>query len=202
MLIILKEGNFMKKKNILIIVIAIIIIIFGYFATQKFEFIRTKLYDKTIDEESTKNGTLFDKEFGSYELPENWIESKIHSTKEKFFYVLKGQEYEKQPNNISINAGKNKYTKAEHEIFRKAILNQLLLQIGNREDVEINANGSTTNTGEIVYTFTTKQNYVTTKQYYIVGDYKYILIQETLFEESEETEKATNNIINSFIWKE
>ena len=145
---------------------------------------------------------FFNKDFGSYELPKNWVESKEHSTKEKFFYVLKGQEKDKQPNNISVNAGTNRYLKTEHEQFRKAILNQLLLQVRNQKGVEVNANGSTTDNGEIVYAFITKNNNVITTQYYIVGDYKYILIQETLFEESEETEKATNNIINSFIWKE
>ena len=86
--------------------------------------------------------------------------------------------------------------------FRKAILNQLLMQVRNQKGVEVNANGSTTDNGEIVYAFITKNNDVITTQYYIVGDYKFILIQETLFEESEETKKVTKNIIDSFKWKE
>ena len=148
----------MKKKLIIIIsiIFAIIIIIAGSFALQKFikkvNLIRLVVSEKTT-EKVTENETVFHKEFGSSELPKNWVESKKYSTKEKFFYVLKGQEENKQPNNIAVNSGINKYSKEEHEKFRKAILNQLFLQIGNRKGIEINANGSTTESGEIVYTF-------------------------------------------------
>ena len=178
------------------IIVTIIIIVIGYFSIKQFNSIKSELANKAEDK------TIFNKDFGSYELPKNWIESKEHSTKEKFFYVLKGQEKNRQPNNISINAGTNRYLKTEHEQFRKAILNQLLLQVRNQKGVEVNANGSTTDNGEIVYAFITKNNNVITTQYYIVGDYKYILIQETLFEESGETKKVTKNIIDSFKWKE
>ncbi len=193
----------MKKRTIIIIsiIVIIIIIILGYFSIQQFNLIKSELENKT-DDQSTENETIFNKEFGSYKLPKDWIESKEHSTKEKLFYVLKGQEKDRQPNNISINVGKNRYPKTEHEQFRKAILNQLLIQVRNQKGVEVNANGSTTDNGEIVYAFITKNNDVITTQYYIVGDYKYILIQETLFEESEETKEATKSIIDSFKWKE
>lgn len=185
--------------------ITIIIIISGCYTMKKNnqnrEMPERELQDSTT-EEQTENGTMFQKEFGTYELPKNWIESKKHSSKEKFFYVLQGQEENKQPNNISVNSGINRYAKTEHEKFRKAIVNQILLQIGNEKGIEMNANGSTTNTGEILYTFIIKEKDVTTIQYYIVGDYKYILIQETTFEESEETDNAAKNIINTFKWKE
>lgn len=197
----------MKKKIVIIslIIIAIILVILGYFVIQglkqKVKIIGEELIKRETNE-TTENGTIFKKEFGSYELPKNWIESKKYSTTKKFFYVLNGQEQDKQPNNISVNLGKNKYAKSEHEKFRKAILNQLLLQIGNKKGIDLKANGSTTEKGEIVYTFIIKEDEVVTTQYYIVGDYKYILIQETAFEESEEIDNATKSIINSFKWKE
>lgn len=197
----------MKNKIIIIIsiIVAIIIMIGGYFITQKFKqrvnFINPELADKTM-EESTENGTIFNKTFGSYEVPKNWVESKSHSTKDKFFYVLKGEEKNTKPNNISVNSGTNKYSKEEHEEFRKAILNQISFQIRNKKGVEINANGSYTDKGEIVYTFIIKEENVITTQYYIVGNYKYILVHETVFEESEETDNAAKNIVNTFKWKE
>lgn len=200
--------SFMKKKIILsvsILIVIIILIIIGYFVTQKVNAIMTNLITKRsteFKEETTENGTIFKKEFGSYELPKNWVESKEHSTKNKFFYVLKDHEQDELPNNISINSGTNKYPKKEHEKFRIAILNQLSLQTKNKNGININANGFTTDTGEIVYTFIIKESDVTTTQYYMVGNYEYILIQETIFEDSEETDVAAKHIVNSFKWKE
>lgn len=153
--------------------------------------------------ENIKNTNTFNKNFGSYEVSKNWVESKEHSTDNKFFYVLEGQEQLKRPNNISINSGTNKYNKESHEIFKTAILSQLSMQIAGKEGIEINASGSNTDNGDIVYTFIikeTKDNIVTT-QYYIVGDYKYILVQETVFEESEEIDNVAKEIVNSFKWK-
>ena len=147
-----------------------------------------------------KNTNTFNKSFGSYEVQKNWVESKEHSTANKFFYVLEGQEQLKRPNNISINYGTNKYDKESHEIFKTAILSQLSMQIAGKEGIEIQANGSNTDNGDIVYTFIikeTKDNIVTT-QYYIVGDYKYILIQETVFEQSEEVDNVAKKMVNSY----
>lgn len=147
-------------------------------------------------------GTLIEKDFGTYEIPVDWIESVAHSTNDKFFYVKEGQENENRPNNISINEGSNKYAANEHEKFRMAILNQLSTQMGNDENVELTANGSNTKNGYIVYTFNIKDQDNTTTQYYIVGDYKYILVHETTFGDSAETDSAAQKIIDTFKWKE
>lgn len=147
-------------------------------------------------------GTLIEKDFGTYEIPVDWIESVAHSTNDKFFYVKEGQENENRPNNISINEGSNKYAANEHEKFRMAILNQLSTQIGNDENVELTANGSNTKNGYIVYTFNIKDQDNTTTQYYIVGDYKYILVHETTFGDSAETDSVAQKIIDTFKWKE
>jgi len=154
-------------------------------------------------ENNTKGNNTFNKDFGSYEVPKNWVEVKSYSTSNKFFYTIKGQEHDKKPNNISINSGTNKYSIDDHEDFKKAILYQLSMQIGDRKDVEISANGSNNANGDIVYTFIINEtnNNVTTTQYYIVGDYKYILIHETVFGESEETDNVAKNMVNSFKWK-
>ena len=39
-------------------------------------------------------------------------------------------------------------------------------------------------------------------RYYIVGDYKYVLIHETTFGDSNETDSAAQKIIDTFKWKE
>lgn len=147
-------------------------------------------------------GTLIEKDFGTYEIPADWIESGAHSTNNKFFYVKEGQENDNRPNNISINEGTNKYAASEHEKFRMAILNQLSMQIGGDENVELNANGSNTKNGYVVYNFSIKDKDNTTKQYYIVGDYKYVLVHETTFGDSTETDSVAQKIIDTFKWKE
>jgi hypothetical protein len=147
-------------------------------------------------------GTLIEKDFGTYEIPVDWIESVAHSTNDKFFYVKEGQENENRPDNISVNEGTNKYPADEHEKFRSAILNQLSMQIGGDENVELNANGSNTKNGYVVYTFNIKDKDTTPTQYYIVGDYKYVLIHETTFGDSNETDSAAQKIIDTFKWKE
>lgn len=147
-------------------------------------------------------GTLIEKDFGTYEIPADWIESEAHSTNNKFFYVKEGQENDNRPNNISVNEGTNKYAASEHEKFRRAILNQLSMQIGVDENVELNANGSNTKNGYVVYTFSIKDQDNTTTQYYIVGDYKYILVHETTYGDSTETDSAAQKIIDTFKWKE
>lgn len=142
--------------------------------------------------------------FGSYKILENWVESEEHSTRNKFFYVKQGQEQYEMPNNISVNTGTNKYAENEHEKFRTAILNQIAMQIGDSEDIKINANGSNTENGYIVYTFSIQEPDVETIQHYIVGDYKYVLVHETIFDntEKEETDNVAKEIINTFKWKE
>lgn len=147
-------------------------------------------------------GTLIEKDFGTYEIPADWVESVAHSTNSKFFYVKEGEENENRPNNISVNEGTNKYSESEHEKFRMAILKQLSMQIGRNEDVKLNANGSNTKNGYLVYTFSIKDGNTTTTQYYIVGDYKYVLVHETTFVNSTETDNAAQKIIDTFKWKE
>lgn len=147
-------------------------------------------------------GTLIEKDFGTYEIPADWVESVAHSTNSKFFYVKEGEENENRPNNISVNEGTNKYSESEHEKFRMSILKQLSMQIGRNEDVKLNANGSNTKNGYLVYTFSIKDGNTTTTQYYIVGEYKYVLVHETTFGNSTETDNAAQKIIDTFKWKE
>ena len=149
---------------------------------------------------------LYLKSFGSYVVSNNWIESKEHSTNSNFFYVASGEEREERPNNISVNAGTNKYSSSEHEKFRDAILLQLSYQISDSSDCTINANGSFTNDNNyVVYEFDIfeKNDNIMTKQFYIVGDYKYVLVHETVYDfTSDEVDGVAKKIVDSFEWKE
>lgn len=161
-----------------------------------------ELLDK-LTEEASDGSVTYNKKFGNYKLPESWVESKEHSTNSKFFYIKKEDKQKERPNNISINEGQNKYAKTEHENFKKAILNQFSMQIGEEENVKLTANGSNTENGDVVYVFNIiEADGVETTQYYIVGDYKYILIQKTVFEKSDDIDNVAEDIVNSFRWSE
>ena len=146
--------------------------------------------------------TKYQKEFGTYIVKSGWVESKTHSQNGKYFYVKDGQDNDSRPNNISINAGTNKYKKEEHEKFREAIYAQLARQVGG--NVTINATGSTTDKGELVYTFVINNSNLISTQYYIIGEKKYVMIYETVWnnDEKEETDEVALKMINSFEWKE
>ncbi len=146
--------------------------------------------------------TKYQKEFGTYIVKSGWVESKTHSQNGKYFYVKDGQDNDSRPNNISINAGTNKYKKEEHEKFREAIYAQLARQVGS--NVTINATGSTTDKGELVYTFVINNSNLISTQYYIIGEKKYVMIYETVWnnDEKEETDEVALKMINSFEWKE
>ena len=144
----------------------------------------------------------YQKEFGTYIVSSDWMESKTHSTKGKYFYVKEGEDNEKKPNNISINEGTNRYSISEHEEFKNAIYAQLVGQASSSK-ATIVASGSTTEKGEMVYTFTLNSEKSIVKQYYIVGENKYIMIHETVWNKDDENavDEVALKIVNSFEWK-
>ncbi len=216
----MKTDNNLKKVIIIVIIILFIIMVaFIMFSkTYKEGLIENnkEIYSDTnntpeeieytnneLSNEQNETLNTYNKEFGSYQISKEWVESVQYSTNNKFFYVKQGEEKESRPNNISINEGKNKYSIEQHMMFRTAILRQLSMQVQGKDGITINANGRTTESEIIVYTFNindTREN-VTTTQYYIVGDYKYILVHETVYGKSEETDNIAKDIINSFKWK-
>lgn len=144
----------------------------------------------------TERGTEFP---GSYTVPEGWVKSENYSTDEKFFYVKEGCEEDALPDNISINVGVNRYSSEEHAQFREAILQQLLMQLKGI-DAELTGNGSNTEQGYVLYTFSIDEGDVVTTQYYIVKDYGYCLVHLTNYSGSESTDEAAKTIVDSFIW--
>ena len=202
----------MKKKVLIIPIIIGIILLIGItlvVGISALKFLNQIAEDVVLNEnENVQNEELedgiYNKDFGSYRVIDDWVEAKNYSTKSKFFYVKSGDENEKMPNNISVNEGKNSYLASEHGNFRKAILTQLSMQIGKQEGINLNANGSTTENGYILYTFviSDEENDTITTQYYIIGDYKYVIVHETVHGTSSEVDEVAKEIVNSFKWKE
>ncbi len=136
---------------------------------------------------------------GSYTVPDGWVKSEKYSTARQIFYVEKGHENDEKPDNIAINVGKNKYSLDEHERFRDAIVQQLLMQL-NGSKAELNGDGTYTEQGDLLYIFTIDESDIVTTQYYIVKDHGFCLIQLTNFSGSESTEEAARAMVDSFVW--
>ena len=94
---------------------------------------------------------------------------------------------------------KNKYSLDEHEQFRDAIVQQILMQLDGIE-AQLNGDGTYTEQGELLYIFTIDEGDIVTTQYYIVKDYGFCLIQLTNFSGSETTEQAARDMVDSFVW--
>lgn len=140
---------------------------------------------------------------GDYIVPEGWVKSEEYSNTRQIFYVEEGKEDSTQPDNISINVGENKYSAEEHTKFKDAILRQIMMQIQG-QDVELDGTGTHTEQDYVVYIFTIKEKAsgIVTKQYYIVDDYRFCLIQLTNFTGSETVDTAAQQMVDSFVWND
>ena len=136
---------------------------------------------------------------GSYTVPDGWVRSEVYSTDEKIFYMQEGHEDDEQPDNIAINVGTIPYTLEEHEQFRDTIV-QLLLQDLEGTDAQLDGDGTYTKQGDLLYIFTIAESDVVTKQYYILKDNAYCLVQLTNFSRSEAVDKAAEEMADSFAW--
>lgn len=139
--------------------------------------------------------------FGTYRI-DKLVKQNDHSTANKIFYVLEKDKYKTTPDNVSVEVGTNKYPKEQYLAFKTAIQLQLYSQVGR--DATIVGNGLTTTKGNTVLKFIMKKQNDNTEvtQYYIVGDYKYVLVHETNFSRNPDLNVAVYNIVDTFEWKE
>ncbi len=206
------EGESVMKKYMIFLLLSLFC--FTSCAQQKVQesetIKETKEIENITDEESIgeiidENGTTYTKSFGTYTVPSGWIESDTYSTKDKFFYVADGTEQDALPNNISINMGSNKYSADDHIKFREAIMQQLVMQLP--KDTILNGNGSYTANDYVLYTFTFTitegDTTLVATQYYIVGDHKYVMVYESVYDGNTETvDTVAKNIVDTFTWTE
>lgn len=139
-----------------------------------------------------------------YTVPEEYVVAEEKSSPEKVFYINKDDDTNRDdddsiPDNISIEVGTNSYAKDDHESFRQAIVRQLAMQAEG--SAQIQGSGSTSDQGEILYTFVLEGDDCITTQYYLVGDKRYCLVHETNFTGNADVDDAAESIANSFRWK-
>jgi hypothetical protein len=153
--------------------------------------------------ENEINGITITKSFGSFSIPDDWIEITRYSRNGKYFYSHNSESISSRMTNISIEIGTNPYALEDHMAFRYAILRQMLMQAGK---AEVYGDGTFTEHDDPLYVFTIedKEDNITTIQYYIVGNKKHILIHLTDFHNGNITNVngIAKFIVNSFVWVE
>lgn len=146
--------------------------------------------------------SIYRKEFGTYTVLDGWVESETHSTDEQFFYVKDGHDDDASPDNISINEGTNRYGKDEYMEFKDAIMAQLLAQMGN-QNAQLNGSGTyTANEDPMIMFEIIEEDGTVTRQYYIIGDYRYCLVHLTNYSGDEEADRAAEIMADGFVWRE
>lgn len=142
--------------------------------------------------------------YGNFRIADGWKFSEEHSSEGKLLFVKDGLDYSTPTSNISVEHGTNKYASDNHVAFREAILEQLLVQIGD-DGAKLGGTGTYTDGGNFLYIFSIEEEDGTkTVQYYIVGEYEYILIHETDFndEKINDVDEAASEMAVSFVWKD
>ncbi len=155
---------------------------------------------KKISDDVTTNNQITTG-YGSFTIPDTWVKRDDHSTLSKYFFANKNDKNE-VPNNISVECLPNSYAAEDHMSFRTAIQYQLMQQ-ASAYGYTLTSNGSTTDTGNIVYTFNLEGENERITQYYIVGEKKYVLVHETVWRgDGKDADEAARRIVNTFKWKE
>ncbi len=139
---------------------------------------------------------------GSFIIPDSWDEYEPQSTESKIFFVPEDYDGVGVPDNISVEYGRNRYSKEDSTAFGKAITAQILQQAGELLNDGISASGIISDKEEPVLVFSFSIEGVQITQYYICGDYEHIFIYETNFSGSSECDEAAKTIMNSFEWTE
>lgn len=148
----------------------------------------------------------------SYTVPVGWSISDKYTTADKTFYVMDGHEDDETPDNISVEVKSNRYAADEHMQFRDAIVRQLAAQLQG-VPATLTGDGTFTDNEDVLYIFTITEDAteealaadpeavgVITRQYYIVGDKRYALVQLTNFSGAEEVTAAADCLAKSFFF--
>ena len=150
-------------------------------------------------------GVEYTKDFGTYTIDSSWEEYLNQSADNEFFYVKVGTNSLEKQNNISVKEETNSYSESNHINFKNWILSQLSSELS--ENDTINANAFTSDNGYTVYEFEIHNGVenVTNNKYYNIGDYKHILVDETVYTDSEnvgDVDDIAREIVNTFKWND
>ncbi|NLT12599.1 MAG: hypothetical protein GXY06_09360 [Clostridiaceae bacterium] len=172
--------------------------------TEEIEETSSNFKTENSDQATQTEEIYFEKDFGSFSIPEDWEESVNHSGNGKFFYIPEGNDDKEWTDNISVRTGTNRYTIEEAKDFANAITAQLNEQFQNEPNVTIYGSGTSTEKDYLLISFdlTGLTNGTSIAFYYILADNKYCEVYLTYKDDPEAAKNAALTIVNSFIWEE
>ena len=202
----LREGRTMIRKDHVIAVFATLALSILPGCANKAESNNTSegTSSDLSSEETGQDGKTEEDRFafshGSFDVANGWRKYDPQSTEAKPFFVSSDYDGNGIPDNISVEYGTNHYSKDDPISFGRAITAQLAQQVQGYATGEITANGITSDMGDpvLVFNIPTGESQIT--QYYICGDYEYILVYETNFSGSSECDEVAKTIVDTFTW--
>ena len=171
--------------------------------------------DSDEDEDKDSSGTsskesidnpegdiVFEKDFGTFSIPEGWEESESHSASDRFFYIPEGNDNESYTDNISVSYSTNRYSEDDVMSFKDSIMKQLAKQMEDYPEAQLYGEGTYTANGYLLLSFTISgfEDDSILNLYYIVGEKKYCEVYMTGKDDIEETSEAAKMIVDSFVW--
>jgi|GEM_PF-3399975 len=151
-------------------------------------------------EESVAEGDItYEMSYGTYSVDSKWSKDNSYTSGENYLFF---KENDNSQNNINILFQENDYAESDMEKFRQDLVNWAAQSAG--EDVTIEANGTTTANGYMLYIIHFIYGDGDTLQYYVMGDHKHVLFHSTIWDMSqyEEVKEVTERAVDSFVWAE
>ena len=162
--------------------------------------------EETVEETVEDLPSGYEKEFGSYEVGYGWGEVDDQSDPPYYFaYCMSGNEdSDEAPNNIAVSYGSNYYSKEEGADFTSAILQQITGQAA-----QYNGTAAMTEYSEdpdhSYYRFDMECEDFTVIQWYLTGDYEYVMVSLMISDEDKAEEEnameVAQQIVDTFEWE-
>ncbi|MBO4636589.1 MAG: hypothetical protein J5685_05515 [Clostridiales bacterium] len=165
------------------------------------EFTTEVTTSETIEEGApVYDGQEYEQAFGSYIVTNDWVEVPSQSMPPDIYtYCAPGNENSATPpNNIVVRHGENYYSREEHETFCTAILQQVTGQAAEYGGTAyLDSYGPVC--GNMVYHFVLDCTPYT-EQWYIVGDYEFVMIGMSIFDEDEAETDGIRDVADDILW--
>jgi hypothetical protein len=150
-------------------------------------------FTDTVGEVSTLNGT------STYVIPDGLALSQRYSTDTAYCFVREGEEYAEQPDNISVQGTTMDYPMDEADAFADYVQSVLEPDVGEGET--LSREESQTDAGDPLYIFSfTGVPESRSIQYYCVGDYEFVLFNDSCPSEDAEFDAMAEQMARSFVW--
>lgn len=166
---------------------------------------RTRSTEEADEPDDNYSDDLLRKSFGSYEVGYDWVEVPGHSAPPNYYsYCMAGDEQSSMPNNIAVSYGTNRYSLEDSDDFTGAILSQLTVQAAAYNGTAV-MTAFSTDPDQPWYRFdVSSDDGARTIQWYICGDYKYVMVSLAIYDEDLAEEDhaidVAEGIVESFNW--